>query len=103
MNTLFKCNYERKGGRFYQSIHKSMIIPVDINQTNKSFYVTVKPKNACKLEFAYHLWLPFLDQPQSDIIIFRIITLHIYIIIVTKVYLSRLSYQGLTHIYFILY
>ena len=72
MNTLFKCNYERKGGRFYQSIHKSMIIPVDIHQTNKKFYFTVQPKNACQLKFEDHLWLPFLDQPQSDIVFFAI-------------------------------
>ena len=44
MNTLFNTNDERKGRGFYQSIQKSMIIPVDIHQTNKSFYVTVKAK-----------------------------------------------------------
>ena len=31
-----------------------MRIPVGIHQTNKKFSVTVQPKNACKLEFAYH-------------------------------------------------
>ena len=40
--------------------------------------------NACKLEFADHLWLPFLDQPKSVIVIFAMINFHIYNILVTK-------------------
>ena len=35
MNTLFKANDERKIRRCYKSIHKDMIIPVVIHQTNK--------------------------------------------------------------------
>ena len=31
-----------------------MIITVNIYQTNKKFFVTEKPKNACKLDFADH-------------------------------------------------
>ena len=31
-----------------------------------------------------HLWLPFLDQSQSEITVFEIITLYIYNILVTK-------------------
>ena len=46
--------------------------------------VTVQPKNACKLEFADHLWMPFLDQPQFDIIVIEIITFKIYKILVKK-------------------
>ena len=61
-----------------------MIIPVDIHQTNKKIYVTVQPKNSCKLEFADNLWLPFLDQPHSDIVVFTIINFQIYNILVTK-------------------
>ena len=34
--------------------------------------------------FTYHLWLPFLDQPQSDIVVFAIRTFHIYNILVKK-------------------
>ena len=41
-----------------------MRIPDDIFQRNKKLFVTVHPKNACKLEFADHLWLTFLNQPQ---------------------------------------
>ena len=48
-----------------------MIIPVYIHQTNTKLSVTVKTKNACKLEFTDHLWLPFLDQPQSDIVVLQ--------------------------------
>ena len=44
-----------------------MRIPVDIHQTNKKFCVTVQQNNARKLEFADHLWLLFLDQPQSRV------------------------------------
>ena len=54
-----------------------MIIPDEIYQTNQKLFVSVQPKNACKLEFADHLWLPFLDQPQSDIVFFAIITFKI--------------------------
>ena len=70
MNTLLKTNYERKRVKCYRSIHKAIRIPVDIHKNNKRFYVTVKPKNACKLESVDHLWPPFLDEPQSDIVVF---------------------------------
>ena len=46
--------------------------------------MTINPQNACKLEFDGHLWLPFLDQPQSEVVVFIIITFQIYKIIVTK-------------------
>ena len=36
------------------------------------------------MEFADNLWLPFLDQPQSDVVAFAIIAFHIYIILVTE-------------------
>ena len=81
---LFKTKDVRKGRKYDKKIHKSMIIPVDINEINKHFTVTVQPKNACKLEFVDHLWLPFIDQPQSDILVFEIITFHIYNIIISK-------------------
>ena len=67
MNTLFKTNYERKIRICDRSIHKAMRIHIEINKTNKKFCVTFQPKNACQLEFADRLWLPFLDQPQPDI------------------------------------
>ena len=44
----------------------------------------VNKKNACKLEFADHLWLLFFDQPQSDVVDFALIYFHICIILVTK-------------------
>ena len=61
-----------------------MIIPVEIHERNKKFTVTFHPQNACILEFADHLWLPFLDQPQYDIVVFAIFTFQIYKIIVSK-------------------
>ena len=67
-----------------RSIHKAMRITIDIHQINKKFSVTFQPKNACKLEFVDNLWLPFLDQPQSDILVFAIITFQIYSILVKK-------------------
>ena len=84
MNTLFKTNDERKRRIFDRSIHKAMIIIVDVHQTNKKFSVTVQPKNACKQELVDNLWLPFIDQPHSDIVVFSIITFQIYNILVTK-------------------
>ena len=60
----------------YKSIQKAVRIPVEIHETNKKFTFTVQPKNACKLEFVDHLWIPFIDQPQLDIVVFfRYITL----------------------------
>ena len=38
----------------------------------------------CRLEFADHLRLPFLDQPQYDILVFAMITFQIYHILVSK-------------------
>ena len=39
--------------------------------------VTNKPKHSCILVLADHLWLPFFDQPQSDIVVFAIYFLDI--------------------------
>ena len=36
------------------------------------------------MKFGYHLWLPFIDQPQSDAVVFAIITFDLYKKIVTK-------------------
>ena len=60
MNMLFRTKDERKGSRGDRNIHKAMIIHFDICEANKKITVTVQPKNVCKLEFADHLWLPFL-------------------------------------------
>ena len=64
--------------------HKAMRISDDIFQTNKKLFVTVNPRNACKLEFNYHLWIPFIDQPQSYVVFFAIIYFQIYKNIVTE-------------------
>ena len=69
-NTLFKNNKEIKTRIFDRNIHKAIQIPVNIYQTNKIFFATVQPKKPFKLEYAGHLWLPFLDNPQSDIVVF---------------------------------
>ena len=36
------------------------------------------------MEFADHIWLPFLDQPQSDVVVFVIIIFWVNKIIVTE-------------------
>ena len=41
---LFKTNDERKRSKCDKSIHKTVIIPVEIHQNNKKLYVTVQPK-----------------------------------------------------------
>ena len=48
-----------------------MRTPVKIYERNKNFTATVQPKNACKLEVLYHLWLPFPEQPQSENVVFQ--------------------------------
>ena len=60
--------------------HKATRIPNVICQTNKTFLV-VKPKPPCQLGFSDHLWLTFLDQPQSDVVVFAIISFQIYKIV----------------------
>ena len=66
------------------NIHKAMIIPDGLFQTNKKLFVVIHPRNVCKVEFAGHLWLPFLDKPQSHVVVFTIITFQIDNILVTK-------------------
>ena len=84
MNMLFKTKDEIKRMRCEINIHKSMRFLVEIHEKNKKFTVPVQPQNECKLEFMDHLWLPFLDQPQSEIVFFAIITFQIYNILLSK-------------------
>ena len=62
MNVLFNNINGRKRRMDDKNMHKSIEIPVEVYQSTIKFFVTDK-KNACKLEFADHLWLPFLYQP----------------------------------------
>ena len=48
--------------------HKVMRVPDFIFQNNGTFFVTVNPRNAYKMGFADHIWIPFLDKPQPDIV-----------------------------------
>ena len=50
---------------------KAMRITDRICQNNKQLFVIFNPINACKLEFAGHLWLLFIAQPQSDVVFFQ--------------------------------
>ena len=84
MKMLFKAEDVRKRRIFDRKIHKAMIIPFEIHERNKAFIVTIQPKNARKLEFVDHLWLPFLDEPQSDILVFSLFSCKIYTILVSK-------------------
>ena len=45
---LFKTKDKGKIRRCDINIHKDMRIPVDINERNKNFTVTVQPKIACR-------------------------------------------------------
>ena len=44
-------------------------------KNNKKLLVTVDPQNVLKMKFADNLWLPFLDQPQLDVVLFAIFSL----------------------------
>ena len=81
---MFKNNDERKIRRCDINIHKAMWIPINVYQTNKTFFAAVQPKKSCILEFSDNPWLPFLDQPQSDIVVFVMINFQIYNILVHK-------------------
>ena len=63
MNTMFKKNNGRKIRKLNMNKHKAMRIHNRICQNIKKLFVTVNPRNVCKMEFSDHLWLPFLDQP----------------------------------------
>ena len=76
--TMFKKNKGTKKGEYDMNINKALKIIDWILKTNNKLFVAFNPKNVCKLEFAYHLWLPFLDQNQPYILVFVIINLQIY-------------------------
>ena len=65
------------------NIQKDMRITNRKVQTNDNLFVTVNPNNACKQEFYDNLWLPFLDQPQSDVLVFAIFPFYICKTLVT--------------------
>ena len=44
----------------------------------------VNPRKACKIEFADQFWLPFPNQPQSDVVVFAIIYCDIYNLFLTE-------------------
>ena len=71
MNILFNNINKIKIRRCERNIYKAMKTPVEIYQTNKIFSVIIQPKNAYKWEFSEHLWLPFLDQPRSEIVVLK--------------------------------
>ena len=84
MNTFFKNNDGRKRRKYDPDIHKDMRATDKGFQTNKKLFVTVHPKITCKLELADHLWLPFIDQPWLDVVVFAINNFQIYNILGTK-------------------
>ena len=47
--------------------NKSMIITNFVCQMNKELFLTVIKKNYVE----DHLWLPFLDQSQSDVVVLQ--------------------------------
>ena len=69
---MFNKHNGRKKRKLDMSKHKAMRIPDRICQNNKNLPVIVIPIKACRIEFDDHLWLPFLDQPQSDVVVFVI-------------------------------
>ena len=75
---MFKKKHGRKISNLNMNTHKSVIIPDRICQNSKSFSLTFYPRNTCKMDFSKHLWLPFLGQPQSDVVVFEIIYSDIY-------------------------
>ena len=81
--TMFKKIRGNKKKKYNTNINKAMRIPDVIFQTNDKLFVTINPKNACKLEFAVNLQLLFIDQPQPDVVVFEIINFQIHKILVT--------------------
>ena len=46
--------------------------------------MTVHPKISYKVEFYDHLWLPFINQPQTEKVIITLISFDIYTFMVIK-------------------
>ena len=65
-------------------IHMTMKIPDGNFQAYNKLFVLVHARKACKLKFADHLWSPFHDQPQSDVVVFKIITFQTFKILVRE-------------------
>ena len=84
MKIMFKNNNGRKRMKCDTNTHKAMIVLDGIFQTNNKLFVTVLPKIACKLKCSNRLWLPFLDQTRSEIVVFGMITFQIYTTLLTK-------------------
>ena len=61
MKTVFRNIDGTKRNKYDTNTHKSMKIPDGVFLHNNRLLVIVYPKNACKLLFAYHIWLPYLN------------------------------------------
>ena len=77
MKFMFKRNNATKRRKLNMNEYKAMRIPDRICKNNKKLFVTVNTQNACKLGFSDRSWLPSLNQPQSDVVVFEIISFHI--------------------------
>ena len=64
MNKMSDKKNGRKKRQLDMNKHKVVRIPDLICQNNKTFFMTVHPRNVCKMEFDYCLWLSFLVQTQ---------------------------------------
>ena len=71
-------------GKSGKNIHKAMRNLVYLHPAKKRFSVTIKPKMHVIWDFADNLWLPFLDQTQSDTVVFEIFNFQIYITIFAR-------------------
>ena len=78
MKTMFEKNNATKRGKSNMNKHKVVIITGQIYQNNKKLFVTFNSRNECRMDFADRLWLPFIDQSQSDVVVFVIIYFCIY-------------------------
>ena len=66
MNILFKTKDERKRSKRDRKMHKAMRSSVEFHERYTTFTVI-----ACKLEFVDQFWLPYLEQPQSGVVVFQ--------------------------------
>ena len=58
--------------------HKYMIIPDRTVKIERKLIVTVHLRNAYRVEFYDHLWIPLLYQLQLRVVLFAIISFGIY-------------------------
>ena len=73
----------KNNGKINIKRHKDIIIPLITWKIENKLFVTFNTRYAYRVVFPDHMWMPFLDQPLPDVVVFAIIYFDIYKYLVT--------------------